>query len=31
MNDLGAASRILEMGIIRDRKAGTLKLSQEKY
>lgn len=31
MNDLGAATRILGMDIVRDRKAGTLKLSQEVY
>ena len=31
MKDLGAASRILWMDIIRDRKKGTLKLSQRKY
>ncbi|XP_048605485.1 secreted RxLR effector protein 161-like [Brassica napus] len=31
MKDLGAASRILGMNIIRDRKKGTLKLSQGKY
>ena len=31
MKDLGAASRILGMDIIRDRKKGTLKLSQGKY
>lgn len=31
MNDLGAATRILGMDILRDRKAGTLKLSQGKY
>lgn len=31
MKDLGAASRILGMDIIRDRKKGTLKLTQSKY
>lgn len=31
MKDLGAATRILGMDIFRDRKAGTLKLSQGKY
>lgn len=31
MKDLGAASRILGMNIIRDRKKGTLKLTQSKY
>lgn len=31
MKDLGAATRILGMDIVRDRKAGTLKLSQGKY
>ena len=31
MNDLGAASRILGMDIIRNRKKGTLKLTQSRY
>ena len=31
MKDTGAAKWILDMGIIRDRSEGTLKLSQEKY
>lgn len=31
MKDLGAASRILGMDIIRYRKKGTLKLTQSKY
>lgn len=31
MKDLGPASRILGMEIIRDRKKGTLRLSQERY
>lgn len=31
MKDLGAATRILGMDIVRDRKEGTLKLSQEGY
>ena len=31
MKDLGPATRILEMDIVRDRRAGTLKLSQGKY